>query len=58
MLTPAHAVVDVVDEVVVVVTDRISGAQITFGRGSVLDGCFCADRGKSDKEILLQCTEP
>lgn len=32
-------------------------AQISLGRSSVIDGCFCADRGKSDKDIRLQCSE-
>jgi hypothetical protein len=30
-------------------------AQATFGRDSALNGCFCADRAKTDKHITLIC---
>jgi hypothetical protein len=30
-------------------------ARISFGRGSLLLGCFCTDRAKSDKHITLAC---
>jgi hypothetical protein len=32
--------------------------RISFGRGSLLLGCFCTDREKSDKHITLACPTP
>ena len=33
-------------------------AKFTFGRGSMLDGCVCGDRTKTDKHITLTCPTP